>query len=272
MSEPRPANLDPDPDPDVDHDHEPATLSESITTGAVVSWSGDDGETLLLPCSNDGPPAPVDLTIHYNLASRTALFKLRTTVELRRRGPRRTPIFIYIDPSRVQTLELADATPAVLPRQEEAAASAASATPGHDSLRLHFVMTRPADLVVPKNVPLRASQAAQAQLASVRLLARQTVFDVYLDSRRGGSTPQRGLLDSLCRAVSDRSLVSRDPSADVSTLYAGHGGRIVDLSHDTDQDHQHPASPGSFTENPPEYDSLGLPPAPPPPPPIHKGQ
>ncbi|KUI64435.1 hypothetical protein VM1G_11230 [Cytospora mali] len=250
------SNPDPGYNHDQDYDNGNKTHSESITTGATVSWSGDDGETLHLPSSDESMPAPVDFCFHYNPISRTAsLFKLRTTVELRRRGPRRTPIFLYIEPSRVQTLKLVDATPAVpLPRQED---SASATTPGCNSVRLHFVLNRPADLIVPKNVPLRASQAAQAQLVSVRLLARQTVFDVHLDGRRAPA-PERHIVESLCQAVSDKSLSSINPAIDISSLYAGHGGRIVDPHED-----QHVADLG-LAEDPPEYSSLDLPPSAPP--------
>lgn len=61
----------------------------------------------------------------------------------------------------------------------------------------------------------------------VSLLGGLPLTYVYLGDRRGGSSRQRSLLSSLCQAVSDRSFISLEPSADASTLCAGLGGRML---------------------------------------------
>lgn len=171
-----------------------------------------------------------------------AFLKLRTTVLLKASAPRKTPLFLFIHPERVRALRLGELNADEKSHQEEACRKL-----GTDVVCLHFTLSRPADLVGPKESDLMPKNKGSGDvLDSLRCLARQDNFVVYF----ARNAVSQARLVSLCEAASGGELKSIARQADLTSLYRGKGGRVI-----TQLDAPDNTVPGP--SSPPSYDELG---------------
>lgn len=175
---------------------------------AVVAWRGSDGKDKSLPQLN--------LDLHYNARSNKAFFKLRIAVALKAHPrPRKTNLFLFIHPERIRTVTF-----------NESPCSAEAKTLGPDAFCLRFDLKRAPALVVPKDSLAPRNQTSGNVLDSLRALAQQTTFAVY-SSIPCRTLPRRRLL-SLCEAASSDGLRSITAHSNITSLYAGNGGKVIE--------------------------------------------
>ncbi|RYO94657.1 hypothetical protein DL762_000423 [Monosporascus cannonballus] len=207
---------------------------------AVVVWRGSDGGDQSLPQLN--------LDLHYNARSNKAFFKLRTAVLLKAHPrPRKTNVFLFIHPERIRTLAL-----------DESPCPAEVKTLCPDAFCLRFDLKRAPALIVPKDSLAPRNQASGGMLDSLRALAQQTAFAVY-SAIPCRTLPRRRLL-SLCKAASRDGLRSIAAHSNITSLYAGNGGRIIEMDtlgiSATATGNEHGTALELPAENPPAYDEL----------------
>lgn len=232
-------------------------------TPAVVEWVNVNSQpqsTCYLAQSGDS--SPIYLSLFFDSASNTAFFKLRAPVILEGTPPQeeiKTTIYIFIHPEQI--LSLVQEQPNKLP--DGAAGHTATKWSGCKTACLRFALSKPASVVAPINAPVRPSSTTDSQfLDSVKLLAQQTAFAVYVAH---DALPNLKLLQLLCRASSNGFLKSHPRHADLSSLYGGDGGRVVECFA-----HTEPASFGgkgkseesgiaadALVEEPPSYNEIG---------------
>ncbi|RYP40405.1 hypothetical protein DL767_001705 [Monosporascus sp. MG133] len=237
---------DPDPDP-APTTTPPPTLNPTANSDidvtaqpAVVAWRGSDGEDQSLPQLN--------LDLHYNARSNKAFFKLRVAVALKAHPrPRKTNVFLFIHPERIRTVAL-----------NESPRSATANALGPDAFCLRFDLKRAPALVVPKDSLAPRNQTSGSMLDSLRALAQQTTFAVY-SSIPCRALPRRRLL-SLCEAASSGGLRSIAAHSNITSLYAGNGGKVIETDtigiSATAAGYDHDTALELPAENPPAYNEL----------------
>ncbi|ROV89394.1 hypothetical protein VSDG_08691 [Cytospora chrysosperma] len=199
---------------------------------AIAVWAGANGQVQQLH--------QVTFDVRFNAASQAAFFKLCVPVKLKGIPHAKTPLFLYIHPDCVASLvcDGPDKTPDDL-RQKL----------GTDAIAcLRFCLHKPADMIGPRASLLapRRAKGHGDKLDAFKLLAQETTLTVYLAH---GDSLSEGLLRSLCAAVTGGSLQTPDGAADMSGLYAGIGGEVVQFGDSCP---------------PPSYHELGASPPPPP--------
>ncbi|KKY36658.1 hypothetical protein UCDDA912_g03330 [Diaporthe ampelina] len=202
---------------------------------AAVTWDG---------CAL--PLCDVTCDIRRYASNSTAFIKLRATAALKVPGPAKTSIFLFVHPERIRTVVL-----------DESPGSASQETVkqklGRNTYCLRFTLDTPAALVgpaSPENITPKNKSSGEV-LHHLRLLSRETQFAVYLPAK----VVTKARLLSLCEAASDCGLRSISWQADMTCLYGGKGGRIIE------------DGPRASSANPPSYDELE--PGPPMPPTSH---
>ncbi|KAK3386226.1 hypothetical protein B0T20DRAFT_427602 [Sordaria brevicollis] len=154
---------------------------------------------------------------------RTALFSLRVQCTLKRGTPAAVPLFVYIYPENIRSVEVAY-TPSALPGQQ--------AVPGVDKfINLRFNMTRPASLVAPRHRRLQPKeQQSRALLDSLHSLVKVTVLSFFLDlsSLSTEVRTQLALLPAVFSATSRPTTRAR--RACLQQLYGGTGGCVINPS------------------------------------------
>lgn len=199
-----------------------------ISTPAVVEW----GSTGVL--------SDVTFDARRLQSTNDAFFKLRSIVTLKAFSPAKTPLFVFVHPERIQALQIDDV--------EAEEASPARKKLGTDVIRLRFVLTKPADLVGPKTADLTPkNKASGAVLDSLRSLARQDHFAIYIPR----NVLSRARLVVLCEKASSGGLKSIARQVDLTSLYRGKGGELINKPEEVDD-----ASTASWN-SPPSYDELG---------------
>ncbi|KAI0592715.1 hypothetical protein F4775DRAFT_581029 [Biscogniauxia sp. FL1348] len=177
----------------------------------VATWCGSDGQLQSLP--------QLKIDLHYNVHSDKAFFKLCATITLKP-PPRtnKTNIYLFIYPERIQTLTIEEC-PSPCPVSVQSL--------GSDVTCLRFNLSRPPALVLPKYSLQPRNKLSGDLLNTFKLLAQQTSFVACL-SIPGRTLPRRRLL-SLCEAASrHEGLKSIAGRSGITSLYSGHGGRIVE--------------------------------------------
>lgn len=228
-------------EPDTSAPKKDLTSSEDInvsTAPAVVAWDG---------CAQ--PLTDVTCDIRRYASAYTAFIKLRAGVALKTPASAKTTMFLFVHPERIRTLAL-DETP------ELASHDAVKKKLGQNTYCLRFTLERPAALVGPASAETISpkNKSSGELLHHLRSLAREIKFTVYLPAK----VVTKARLLSLCEAASSDGLKSIPWQADMTCLYGGKGGRLIedDL--------------GDPSANPPSYDELE--PGPPMPPTSHGKQ
>lgn len=201
---------------------------------AAVTW---DGYAQLL--------SDVTCDIRRYASSNTAFIKLRATVALKAPAPAKTSIFVFVHPERIRAIVL-DESPEPPPQEIVKKL-------GQNTYCLRFTLDRPAALVGPAGPePIAPKNKSSGEtLNQLWSLARETTFAVYLPAK----VVTKARLLSLCEAASGHGLKSIAWQADMTCLYGGKGGRLIN------------DAPEAPSANPPSYDELE--PGPPLPPTKH---
>lgn len=230
-----------------------STASEPDTTTTKQDPSSSDDINL------SGVPAVVTWDGHSHLSdvacdvrryasTNTAFIKLRATVVLKAPAPlpSKNSIFLFVHPERIQTIVLDEPS-------ESTSQEAVKKKLGQGTYCLRFTLDRPAALVGPaslENITPKNKSSGEI-LYHLRSLARETMFTVYLPAK----VVTKARLQSLCEAASGHGLKSIAWQADMTCLYGGKGGRLIE------------DGPEAPSANPPSYDELE--PGPPMPPTSH---
>lgn len=202
-----------------------------ISTPVVVKW----GATTTVP---------TDVTFEARRIGSTnsAFFKLRCNVLFKASAPTKMPLYMFIHPERISSLQIADSEADQASGKEEARKKL-----GSDTVCLRFTLTSPGDLVGPKIPDLTPKNKVTGDvLDALRSLACQDTFTVHL--RRNVLSQAR--LVSLCEVVCSRVLKSISRQADLASLYRGRGGQGL-------SELQHAVELASRPSSPPSYDELG---------------
>lgn len=214
-----------------------------ISTPAVVEWGSSD---ILSEVTFDARRLD---------ATDDAFFKLRSAVMLKATAPTKIPFFVLIHPERIKLLEVIEtdaAEPGVASHGEEAGKRL-----GTHTVCLRFVLTRPPDLVGPKQSDLTPkNKASGIVLDLLRSLAHHESFAIHFPR----NVLSQARLASLCKAATSGVLTTIGRQADLTSLYRGKGGQII-----TEPEPFGETCTG--TNSPPSYDELG---PGPPPAPLHK--
>lgn len=191
---------------------------------AAVTWDG---------CAQ--PLSDVTCDIRRYASPNTAFIKLRATVALKAPAPAKTSIFLFVHPERIQAVGL-DESP------EPTSQEAVKKKLGQNTYCLRFTLDRPAALVGPAGPEHMApkNKSSGETLNHLRSLARETKFAVYLPAK----VVTKARLLSLCEAASSHELKSITWQADMSCLYGGKGGWLIN------------DAPEAPSANPPSYDEL----------------
>lgn len=194
-------------------------------TPAVLEWHGAASQpqsTCYLAQSSD--PSPVQLSLFFDPLSNTAFFKLRAAVVLEGPTPQdqvKTYLYILIHPEQVLSLvqEEVDKLP-------ENSVSTTARLSSCKIMCLRLVLSKPVSVVAPVDVPVQPKSTSDTQfLETLDLLKQQNSLAIYLAL---DALPNSKRLQSLCRASSNASLKSGPKHADLSGLYGGRGGRLVE--------------------------------------------
>lgn len=173
------------------------------------------------------------------------------------------PAFLFIYPENVASL-VHDQSSTLSP---EVAAAASKKLSGRRTTCLRFDLSKPASLVAPIQMPLAPRSKKDAQvLRSLQMLSNATALAVHF-SHEVLSTSELILL--VCNAAATNTLKSSVNHGDLSQLYGGQGGKVIeDRFQDWPvpfvKDEQETNALETSAESPPSYDEL----VPKPPPPL----
>lgn len=226
-----------EPDEAATQKHNASSSDDINVSGApaVVTWDGHS------------PLSDVTCDVRRYASTNTAFIKLRATVMLKAPAPlpSKTSLFLFVHPERIHQLVLNDPS-------ESSTQEAVKKKLGQHTHCLRFTLDRPAALVAPtspdKITPKNKSSGEL--LRQLRSLARETKFTVHLPAK----VVTKARLQSLCEAASGHGLKSIAWQADMTCLYGGKGGRLIE------------DGPEASYADPPSYDELE--PGPPMPPAI----
>lgn len=227
---------------------------------AVVRWASDEN-TLSLGLQ---PFSKVHFHLHFDSVSKKAFFKLRIPITLEPFFDTPTPLFIFIQPERIESLAQIEDVTSNDPLNHLLKSRQATGSQVH----LRFTLLRPADLVLPKTVAGKAFYDATVRAQAVlekgteqqnthgnssthaahllMLLARASAFDVHVHLPNVKEDLPTNVIPTICEASSDRTLSSNTTASDLVSLYGGKGAQVLELS-DIIYDVQ------SYTESPPAY-------------------
>lgn len=219
----------------------PADAPKTITpVAAVVEWAGQDGQPCYL---SDSSSNSVTLTIDLDRSSKTALFKIRTQLELRKPVSGKTSLCLYIPPERIDSAALDSSELSTESRRLQ----------GHKLVCLRLELTSAADLVAP-DWPLRPNNKVHgAVLDSAQILAQQTSFTLHVPD----TVLDKAQLQWLCESLCHHELRSGRLAADGGGAHEGQSGRIIRPELFAPRD-------VATAQAPPSYDDLEAPPPPPP--------
>lgn len=227
-------------------------------TGArvVVEWLNPDGQVCLLPASDSTitEHGPVTLDCHLRPSTKMASFRLRAPVALKGLGRKMTPLFMFFAPERIQSLTYDGA------QKTQVSGTVRKLLGDGDMINLRFRLSEAGDLVVPPYSSVVPKKKVFWDLFDgLKNLSQQTDFVLHLSR---DDVPSEDVLVSFCEAVSGGKLTTSAAHADISRLYDGNGGKLLqgaDLA----------VSASASMDKPPSYDELG---PPPPAPPVEKGK
>lgn len=227
-------------------------------TGArvVVEWSKPDGQACVPPAnvSISTDSGLVTLDCHLRPSPKNASFRLRAPVLLKGLGRKMTPFFMFIAPERIQSLTFDGS------QKMHVSDTVRKVLGDGDVLNLRFRLSQASDLVVPPHSPLVPKKKVFWDLFdSLKDLSQQTEFVMYL---RRDDVPAEDDLISFCEAVSEGNLTTSAAHADITRLYDGKGGKLL-------QGEDLAVLASAPMDTPPSYEELG---PPPPAPPVEKGK
>ena len=250
----------------------PASASSPTTINireipAVVEWtaSAADDHAQADPGADAGTSchlarasnsSPITFSLFFDPSSKAAFFKLRAAILVRdpSRDKSQIPVFLFIYPEYVASLAHDEAS--TLP--PEIASTTPKKLSGCRTTCLRFTLNKPASLIAPLHAPLAPRSKKDTQvLRSLQMLANTTAIAVHFAHE---ALPMPGLISVVCDAVAAKALKSSVNHGDLSQLYGGRGGKVIESFQDWPvpfaQDEQETVAPETSGESPPSYDEL----------------
>ncbi|KUI58377.1 hypothetical protein VP1G_05673 [Cytospora mali] len=251
----------------------PAPASSSLPTTiniretpAVAEWTaqvvdGQDADATT-PCqlARSSNSSPIIFSLFFDPCSNAAFFKLRTTVLVRdsSRNKIQTSLLLFIYPEHVASL-MHDQSSTLSP---EFTATDFNKLSGCRTTCLRFTLNKPASLIAPLHVPIAPRSKKDVQvLRSLQMLASTTTLAIHFAY---DALPASGLISLVCDAAAKNALKPSFKHGDLSQLYGGRGGKVIEDFQDwpvpVAKDEKETAAPET-TESPPSYDELAPDPA-----------
>ncbi|PTB48712.1 hypothetical protein M431DRAFT_99323 [Trichoderma harzianum CBS 226.95] len=186
----------------------------------LLTWQNPDGQMQRVEGLN--------LDLYLDTSTNTAIFKIYGYVLLKgsKSKSSKQAVYLFIHPETIQS---------ITPQTEHAAPLSALIQSGPIHHSLCFSLTAHPHLVVPKNLILESRPKTKALLDSIQALATVTAFTVHL-SNLDTVTSTQGILESVASTFSlshnDNRPSTNTRRANLTTLYAGRGGEIVNVKND----------------------------------------
>lgn len=266
MASPAPTPASPSPSSATINIRETPAVVECIAQAADGRTNAETATPCYLSLSSKS--SPVTFYLYFDPSSNVAFFRLRTTISVRDSSADKiqTTVFVFIYPEHVTSL-VHDQSSELPP---EVTAVAFKKHSGCRTACLRFSLSKPPSLVAPLHVPLAPRSPKDVQvLRSLQTLASATSLAVHFAHE---ALPVPELLSRLCNAAAAKALKSSIEHGDLSRLYGGQGGKVVEVNQDWPvscaDDENETAALETSARSPPSYDEL----APGPPPPLHQGR
>lgn len=185
---------------------------------AFMAWRDPSGESQSL--------SDLGLVLDYSAATKKALVRLQASAKLKK-VRNKTSMFLFIRPDQIQTLACVG-NEDVLDGFEEEQNRHAREKLGTNTYALRFELRNPATFVVPKEWPYKSFKlGSQAAWKSWTTFSRGTLrFVVHIPMR----SISKAQLVSFCQSASSRETAALDDN--ISSLYGGKGGRVIDPNAD----------------------------------------
>ncbi|KAI1852655.1 hypothetical protein JX266_002196 [Neoarthrinium moseri] len=181
---------------------------------AFITWNGANGQTEVLGCCQEGKRF---VTIHFtaNMDAHTGLFRILIPLDSAT-VQKPVNLYMFIAPESIHSVSL-----------DESGSDIAQKELQTQTHCLRFTLSRTVSLVIPKSLD-PTSLDSIPRFASVRALAAQTDFSIYIPAK----TCSKPELRALCDAVSSPTPgYKADPrSSNINSLYAGEGGQLLEDS------------------------------------------
>ncbi|KAF7523514.1 hypothetical protein G7054_g11726 [Neopestalotiopsis clavispora] len=207
---------------------------------ALVTWRDGRGEIQSL--------ADLKLDLAYATDTRKALVKLHTNTKLKK-GPAKPTVFLFVHPHKLQSLEYIDENGAGSDENAQDQGHYARKHLNTSTHAVRFTLRDSAMFVVPIEHPFQFFRAGSQNLwRAWRDFARDiSQFTVHFPAK----TIRVSSVSAFCKsATAPNTLTSFEDN--ITSLYGGKGGRVVDLDFD---DADEGDGRGSSTSNdaPPAY-------------------
>ncbi|KAG5745255.1 hypothetical protein H9Q70_012049 [Fusarium xylarioides] len=216
-------------------------LDVHFTTRAVIEWQSDNesDRTTCILAKPDPKVSSITLTTRFD--SKGSLFDIHVPLKLKGLDST-SDITLRACASFIDSLDLVKNSPVSSEVEQEFKSPA---------LGLRLQLNRHLDILVPTPTlePIRPAGRALSGvvLDAIRDFSRATVFTVYIEARNA-SPKLQSVSDAVNQGLLKTSCSSR---FQLASMYAGHGGKIVQLGTDD-------------TLAPPSYEETEPPPPPPP--------
>lgn len=250
----------------------PAPMSPSPTlinireTSAVVEGIAQDVDGRAQADADAATPcylglssnaSPITFSLYFDSSSNIAFFKIKATISVRdlSRGKNQTAISLFIYPEDVVSL-VHDQSNTSSP---EVAAVASKKLSDCRTTCLRFTLSKPASLIAPLHIPLAPKSRKDAQvLRSLHMLANTIALSVHFAHE---ALPTSELMARVCDAATKKTLKSSINHGDLTQLYGGQGGKVIDVDPQNwpvvrVRDEQETAVSETSAESPPSYDEL----------------
>ncbi|QYT00197.1 hypothetical protein H0G86_007294 [Trichoderma simmonsii] len=186
----------------------------------LLTWQNADGQMQRVEGLN--------LDLYLDTSTNTAIFKIYGYVLLKgsKSKSSKQAVYLFIHPETIQSITL---------QIEHAAPFSTLIQSGPIHHSLYFSLTAQPHLVVPKNLILESRPKTKALLDSIKALATVTAFTVHLSNLDTVTSTQENLeliASTFSLSHNDNRPSTNTRRANLTTLYAGRGGEIVNAKND----------------------------------------
>ncbi|KAL6822658.1 hypothetical protein J3E69DRAFT_356485 [Trichoderma sp. SZMC 28015] len=193
---------------------------DMICRNNLLTWQNADGQMQRVEGLN--------LDLYLDTSTNTAIFKIYGYVLLKgsKSKSSKQAVYLFIHPEAIQSITL---------QTEHAAPFSTPIQSGPIRQSLCFSLTAQPHLVVPKNLILESRPKTKAILDSIQALATVTAFTVHLSNLDTATSTQHNLeliASTFSLSHDDNRPSTNTRRANLTTLYAGRGGEIVNVKND----------------------------------------
>lgn len=223
-----------------------ATLINCTYAIHSVTWDDTDGQTKGVY----NPKSEFKLDIYTNTSANKAMFTLHSYINLKtsRRRSNKQNVYLLIPPERIKAITTEKTSPA--------ARATASNTAIPQLYSLHFSLIQQPDFIGPQSDLPLSKRKTKAQLDLLQDLAIVTEFTIHLASSDTVTPKQQKDLKLLAAIFSPVNTANRPRSdskrGNPATLYAGKGGKVINIDKGIARDEASPPPYHSATlDHPP---------------------